>query len=328
MSTRTSYVCTLRPEQVTALRARLEEKGWSFSPLPHAHWKGEGPQVNAVAYLSGKLTVQGKGTAEFVEFLLEPEILGEARFGYEAEHRQIERPEMFAPHAGIDESGKGDYFGPLVIAAAYVDADTARALLADGVADSKTIKSDKRIHALAASIRQRTAGAYSVVAIGPEAYNRIYARIGNVNRLLAWGHARALENLLEKVPDCPRAVSDQFGNKRDVLQALLGKGRGVKLEQMHRAEADVAVAAASILARAEFIARLAALGTRCGVALPRGAGPPVDAAARQLVARPGGSAVLPTVAKLHFRTTAKVAPGLSVAPVRRDDSEGFHGQAE
>lgn len=308
MTTPTSHVCQMTPDQVRLLQERLESRGWSLSPLPYGHWKAAREKTTVAAYLSGKVTVQGKGTAELVQFLIEPEILHEAKFGYEAEVKLDADPAMLQPHAGIDESGKGDYFGPLVIAAAYVDDACALPLLKAGVADSKTIKSDRKIYELADRIRELTRGRFSVIAIGPEAYNRLYAKIGNVNRLLAWGHARALENLLEKAPDCPRAISDQFGSKELVQRALLDKGRAVKLEQMHRAEADVAVAAASILARAEFIRRLAQLGEAHGVELPRGASPQVKAAAVKLAAK-GGRALLETVAKLHFKTTGDVLAG-------------------
>ncbi len=285
----------------------MDERGWAFEPTapPHAAWKGSKEKTNVVLYNSGKLTVQGRGTAEFVQFLLEPEILGEAKFGYEVELKIEANPEMLTAHAGIDESGKGDYFGPLVIAAAYVDETTAPALVKAGVTDSKLIKNDKKIYALAEIIRNTTCGRFSVVAIGPESYNRLYVKFANVNRLLAWGHARTLENLLEKVPDCPRAISDQFGAKELVQRALLEKGRALKLEQMHRAEADVAVAAASILARAEFIHRLDKLSEAAGVTLPRGASAAVTAAA-VAVAKKSGFDGLSRVTKLHFKTTETV----------------------
>lgn len=314
MPERTSYVCTLTPTQASQLRSRLEDQGWHFADLPYAHWKADRAGTTVVAYQSGKLTVQGKGTSELVQFVIEPDILHEARFGYENIIAEQEHPEMFSPHAGIDESGKGDYFGPLVIAACYVDADTARQFLLMKVADSKTIKSDRRIADLAAKIRTVAADRYSVVAIGPEAYNRLYGQFRNLNRLLAWGHARALENLLEKVPSCPRAISDQFGRKETVQRALQERGRSVVLEQHPRAEADIAVAAASILARAEFVRRLDALSTRLGITLPKGGGPAVSAAAAELARR--DAALLGTVAKLHFRITAAVTGS---APAGADD---------
>ncbi len=313
MPPKTSYVCTLTADQVSQLRGLMEPGGWEFGNAPYAHWRAKMQKTSVVAYESGKLTVQGKGTADFVQFLLEPEILKEARFGYEEALAEVESPEMFTPHAGIDESGKGDYFGPLVIACVYVDATSARELLAAGVADSKTIKSAKRIEELRKTIQAGVRGRFGMVTIGPNAYNRLYAKLRNVNQMLAWGHARALENMLERAPDCPRAVSDQFGNKRLVLNALMERGRTIKLEQMPKAESDVAVAAASILARACFVARLERLSEETGIRLPKGAGRAVDEAAAALIRR-DGKASLAAVAKLHFKTTQKA---LAVA--------GLHG---
>lgn len=315
MLERTNYVCTVTPDQARDLRGRLEERGWRLSAAPYALWKADHAGTTVVAYQSGKLTVQGKGTADLVQFLLEPEILREARFGYEHVLAETEHPDMFTPHAGIDESGKGDYFGPLVVAACYVDADMAREMLRLKVADSKSIGSDRRIAELAARIRAVTGGRFSIVAIGPEAYNRLYAKFGNLNRLLAWGHARALENLLEREPSCPRAISDQFGRREMVLRALKARGREITLEQHPKAEADVAVAAASILARAEFVRRLEALSQQVGMTLPKGGGSAVTQAAAELVRR--DPALLGSVAKLHFRITAAVG-GPAPAQTRPD----------
>ena len=140
---------------------------------------------------------------------------------------------------GIDESGKGDYFGPLVIAAVFVDAITQHELALMQVRDSKKI-SDGRILEMAPDIK--TICPHSVVAIGPQKYNELYGKIKNLNRLLAWGHARALENLLDKV-SCGRAIADQFGDERLILNALQAKGRTIALEQRPKAESDIAVAA-------------------------------------------------------------------------------------
>ena len=308
----TNYVCEINAEQAEKLKALLEERGWEFSTLQYARWKAAHEKTQVTAYESGKLMVQGKGTEEFVTFLLEPEVLHEARFGYEQELAAIENPKMFLPHAGIDESGKGDFLGPLCIACVYTDEASAKALLKAGVADSKTIGTDKKIFELAEIVRRETAGRFSVVAVGPEAYNRLYASFGNLNRLLAWGHAKALETLLEKVPDCPRAISDQFAKSQDTVRnALQARGRQIVLEQMPRAEADVAVAAASILARCEFVRRMKALGEPViGRSLPKGVSDAVLAAAREIVAAQGPEA-LGKFAKMHFKTAEQVLEGTS-----------------
>lgn len=207
---------------------------------------------------------------------------------------------------GIDESGKGDYFGPLVIAAVFVDATTQGELALMQVRDSKKI-SDGRILEMAPDIK--TICPHSVIAIGPQKYNELYARIRNLNRLLAWGHAKALENLLEQV-SCERAISDQFGDQRLILNALQEKGRKIVLEQRTKAESDLAVAAASILARAEFLMRLKRLSDEVGTTLPKGASPGVELAARMVIKKHGRER-LDSVAKLHFKTTQAVLNHIS-----------------
>lgn len=202
---------------------------------------------------------------------------------------------------GIDESGKGDYFGPLVIAGVYVSLHQEEQLRLAGVRDSKAI-SDKKVTDLATQIRNLCL--FTVVAIGPERYNSLHASFKNLNKLLAWGHARAIENLLEKVP-CDRIVADQFGDERLLNNALMAKGKTVKLIQKPRAEEEIAVAAASIIARAEFLRRLRDLSARYGIALPKGASNLVITAGREFI-RKHGTEALGQVAKLHFRTTASV----------------------
>lgn len=209
-------------------------------------------------------------------------------------HASIER-------IGIDESGKGDYFGPLVIAAVFVDATTQGELALMQVRDSKKI-SDGRILELAPDIKAICP--HSLIAIGPQKYNELYAKIKNLNRLLAWGHAKTLENLLDRV-SCERAISDQFGNERLILNALQEKGRKIVLEQRTKAESDLAVAAASIIARAEFLIRLKRLSEEVGTTLPKGASPAVELAGKMIV-RKHGRERLGSVAKLHFKTTKAV----------------------
>ena len=215
-------------------------------------------------------------------------------------HNRIER-------IGIDESGKGDYFGPLVIAAVFVDARTQDELKLMEVRDSKKI-SDGRVLELAPDIRSICP--HSIIAIGPKKYNELYIKIKNLNRLLAWGHAKALENLLERGVTCERAISDQFGDERLILKALQEKGRRIVLEQRTKAESDLAVAAASVLARAEFLVRLKRLSDEVGTTLPKGASAAVELAAKMIIKKHGRER-LDSVAKLHFKTTQAVLAGLA-----------------
>ena len=289
----------LTSDQAEKLRGILKEHGFKFEPRPYTLFFGQKPGLTVAVYDKGpKAVVQGKDTENFIQFTLEPEILGEARLGYE----ELHHPERFAPHFGIDESGKGDFFGPLVIAGVYTDEGIARQLLEAGIRDSKSIGSDAQIRKLADVVRKIPGLVSEVIVVAPERYNPLYEKIGNLNRLLAWGHARVIENLCERKSDCPSALSDQFANPRVLERALMERGRKIELRQQTKAESDYAVAAASILAREKFIDWMADGEKKWGVKLPKGASGAVLEAARALVQQHGADALRAT-AKLHFKTT-------------------------
>lgn len=198
---------------------------------------------------------------------------------------------------GTDESGKGDFFGPLVIAGVYVNKTNARILSELGVMDSKKI-SDRQIADLAPKIQSICP--FTVIAIGNEKYNKLYKKINNLNKLLAWGHARAIENLLEK-NNCQYVLSDQFGDENLIKEALLDKGKSITLFQRPKAEEIISVAAASIIARNEYVSRLARLSVKYKLDLPKGASSKTIQIAKQFVSN-YGKQELEKVAKLHFKT--------------------------
>lgn len=301
VTTKTSFTIPLSPPQQKALIALLRSGNYRPVEIPHAVIAAETSDCRIALFKSGKCLVQGRGAQDWVLFQLEPNILQEARSGYE----DILNPETVEAHMGVDESGKGDFFGPLVIAAAYADREVVEAFRQLNVRDSKTISSDRVAEDMAREIKKVLGRRFAVVPIGPRAYNRLYAKMKNVNHMLAWGHARAIENLLEVVPTCPRAVSDQFGPVRQIESALMQHGRRIKLDQRPRAESDPAVAAASVLARAEFLERLRKLSNQYGVPLPKGTSEAVRKAAVQLIKNKGPEVLLET-AKCHFRTTDDV----------------------
>ena len=315
LSAMTSHTAPLTQDQAEHLRVVLRRDGYDFEPKEHAVFSARKGKLNVTVYRKGpKVLIQGKGTEDFIRFTLEPEILGEAKLGYE----EVLPPEMFAPHFGVDESGKGDFFGPLVIAGVYTDAKITRHLMDAGIMDSKRITSAARIRQLAALIRETPGCLHEIVSIGPERYNEMHASFGNLNRLLAWGHARVIEKLAERRPDCPRALSDQFARPEVLQRALNAKGLTLTLEQRTKGESDIAVAAASILARERFVDWIKKTSEAGGVPLPLGASDAVVAAAREVIAR-HGDAALGKVAKLHFRTSAVV---LGQTPPQDEDSHG------
>lgn len=309
-----SYTHPLSNEQAAKLRALLGDLGFEFSPKPYTIFFAQKNKLSVAVYEKGpKVLLQGKGVEEFVQFELEPKILGEAKLGYE----EVHSPEMFTPHFGVDESGKGDFFGPLVISGVYVDAGIARKFLDAGVQDSKRITSDARIRALADEIRRNSLGLIETVLIGPAKYNELYKKFGNLNTLLGWGHARVIENLLGKKPDCPRSLSDQFADARVIERSLLNHARKIEIQQRTKAESDIAVAAASILAREAFINWLDRKGKELGLRLQRGISPGVKETAKKLVETRGPEA-LQEVAKVHFRTAHEIAPEAFTAPPPRE----------
>jgi len=287
----------LTDAQAGRLEAILEDKGFERREVPYARFSFAGPSLLVTVYeKKNKLLLQGKGTDDFVEFTLEPQVTGVL---------PLPEEEETAPHFGIDESGKGDYFGPLVVAGVYVDGRISTVLRKLGVCDSKLVGSSARIRFLAEGIRRVPSIRFYLVSIGPERYNQLYPEFRNLNRFLAWGHATVIEGLAAKVPDCPMALSDQFANPVVLKRALAAKKLSIRLEQRVRAESDVAVAAASILARERFVNWMDATGERAGMKLPLGASGQVVKAARQLVAQ-HGEEMLPKVAKMHFKTTQNV----------------------
>jgi ribonuclease HIII len=309
----TSYTGKLTDEQASALDAALRSRDWKSRSVPYARFAYESPKANVVFYESGKLVVQGKGTQEFIEFVLEPEVLKQARLGYET----VLNPDLLLPRIGVDESGKGDFFGPLCIAGVYINENIVNAWKDSGIRDSKNISSDKKIGELADKIRKTPGCVVDVVAIGNEAYNRLYTKMLSVNTILAWGHARVIENLLgrkhEMNPPPVKAMSDQFAASKSVIEkALMKAGREINLVQRHRAEEDLAVAAASILARDAFLKGLSRLEKQFEMVLPKGASAAVDETAKKFVASQGAEN-LGKIAKMHFRTALR-AQGLPEPP--------------
>lgn len=251
-------------------------------------------------YHTGRAMVQGAPSEckERIEEWVRSHAVGPA----EKKAGKPSRPApKFPDRIGIDESGKGDYFGPLVVCAAFAHAEEDGWLAELGVKDSKKM-ADGALIKLAAEIRP--AVLHETVVITPPKYNELYARAPNLNRLLAWGHARSLETLLGRV-SAGAAISDQFGDRTYLEKALMEKGRAVSLVQMPRAEVDMAVAAASVFARAEFLRRLKKMEEEYQMDFPKGASSGVEQQAREFVKRYGRER-LGEVAKLHFKTTLRV----------------------
>lgn len=197
----------------------------------------------------------------------------------------------------MDESGKGDFFGPLIIAGCYLDEKQANFLKEKGIKDSKKLD-DKKILTLAEIIKENSI--FDIVAIGNKKYNELYSKFKNLNSLLAWGHSTVIENLLNKT-NAKIAISDKFADERVILNALKQKGKTIQVIQQTKAEADCAVASASILARCEFVKRISKLNEEYEMTFPKGAGENVLIQGKKFKEK-FGIEELKNVSKTHFKT--------------------------
>lgn len=298
----TLYTLTLTAEQIGALADWCEAHGWRFYEVAYASYAYRGEDVNIVVYKSGKLVVQGKQTEAFILNVLEPNITKKLQFGLE----KIEHPEWFRPHAGLDESGKGDVFGPLVTACVIADEEAVDFWLKNDLKESKSICGDDRLFETEKLVRQPKGVVIEIAFAEMEKYNALYRQFGNLNELLAWFHAQALQNALKR-RQVKEGLLDQFCKAKLVQKYLKKDGfsENFTLQQRVRAENDPVVAAASVIARATYVRQLKKLSEEAGFTLPKGAGGNVKTALRSLIEQQGRDG-LPKFCKMHFKTVSEV----------------------
>ncbi len=301
---KTSFTYELTNDQQELLLGVMLGGNYRKREVPYSLWSIEGDGFNATLYQKEKhgkrkLCVQGGKAEDFVLFVLEPNVLGAATLGYET----ILDPNLTAPHGGSDESGKGDYFGPLVVCCAYVDEALYEEMQQLGVKDCKQM-TDQAVLTVGAALRQLLGETrYAVVKLAPAAYNRLYAKMRNINRMLAWAHGTAIEELLTKQPKCRRVVVDQFARTEDTIRrALKPLGKAATIEQRHKAESDMAVAAASVIARELFLRDM----KKANEEYPMGSSDPKVRETAEAKVKEHGPVWLMNHCKAHFQTTDKV----------------------
>lgn len=291
-----TFVAQIDPSLANQLNQDLREQGFEITCPPYTHFAAKKKGVTCILYHSGKLVVQGKEKGGFIEFYLEPSIL--KTFSYT--HKELCEDAMsldLTSRIGIDESGKGDFFGPLCVAGVFAEGEAIQRLKQIGVRDSKTL-SAQAIAVIAGKIRKECI--YHIVKINPLKYNELIVQFGNLNKLLAWGHATTIEHLTQKT-GCNKIIIDQFANEIVVLTALKRKSLSFDVTQRHKGEEDIVVAAASILARNAFVEGLDQMEKQFNMKLPKGASSQTIAAGKRFL-RSFGREKLGQVGKLHFKT--------------------------
>ena len=288
----------------TELRSFLYENGAEFFSQNYTIFKAKIKSITIVLYESGKLVIQGKNIDSFVDklnkiFALSDDFVSEV---LDTGKKDIETEvKNYDEYIGVDESGKGDFFGPLVIAGVRVTQENRQFFINLGIKDSKKLD-DKTIKELAIEIQ--TKAVYSIVTINQLKYNELYGKFKNLNKLLAWGHARVIENILEKAP-CEYALSDKFADESLIKNALMKKGRNIILDQKIKAESDIAVASASVLARYQFVEKIESLSKMYNVNLPKGASNIVLQQAKEFCKKYSKDELI-NIAKLHFKTFLQI----------------------
>ena len=306
------------------------------NPKQYAFWEIKHKDFTATFYNSSKFVIQGKNISALLDKLAEnfDEIGKKENSSPKTSSPQPSPPRgeggasnlplisHLSPYIGTDESGKGDFFGPLVVAGVMINEKNRPIFEKLGIKDSKTLK-DEQMLKMATQIQKHSA--YSVISISNSKYNELYANFKNLNKLLAWGHARVIENILEKA-DCERrlkaetalsagtpfnasnqeepcqyALSDKFGDESLIKNALMKHGKTINLEQRVRAESDIAVAAASVLARATFVQKMKSMENFYGCKFPKGCNSIVKTASKEFIQKYGKERLI-EVCKAHFKT--------------------------
>jgi ribonuclease HIII len=292
------YTIKLSEAEADKLETWCKARGWGEYEVAYARFAYKGPKINLVMYNSGKLVIQGKMTQDFVQDVLEPEITLSAELGYD----EVHHPEWFEAHAGLDESGKGDLFGPVVCATVIADGDMVRRWMDEGIKDSKKI-TDPQILRLEKIILRTKGVVVEKSFCSMSKYNELMARPrANLNKLIAWLHAKALEAALDK-REVPWGMLDQFTKQPLVQKQLKRKDFDLRMET--KAESDPVVAAASIIARAEFLRQIRKISTGFGEELLKGAGAATKAQGARLVETLGPDR-LGEFAKMHFKTSYEI----------------------
>lgn len=286
-----NFVTTIDLKLADKLLHDLKNQEFEISQPTYTIFHAKKKGISCTLYTSGKLMVQGKEMGPFIEFYLEPEVLGQCIYTYQ------DLNIITTGRIGIDESGKGDFFGPLCIAGVFAEGNEITKLKSIGVRDSKNL-SDNSILKIGRQIEKEYQ--HQIVRINPLKYNELYSQFKNLNSLLAWGHATAIESLVQKT-GCRNVIIDQFASENIVINALKRKKIDVSLEQRHRAEEDLVVAAASILARKAFLEGIDRLSKELEIPLPKGASSKTIAVGKELVLKYGKD-ILGKAGKLHFKT--------------------------
>ncbi len=286
-----NYTLEIDKKDINKLKKSLTKSGLNEVGVKSIYedFRYSGNNLTAILYKSGKFLIQGKTSEKLYK-----QIGGTVK---------SDSPDNFVPHIGSDEVGKGDYFGPMVVASCYVcEKDLAR-LKSLGVTDSKKmtdIKMSKLFIELSKIIE------HEYVVISPGEYDQQIKSTRNVAVLLARAHSKVLKSLADKISNSKKEIGkiviDQFSqSKARLLNELDPSLKKYEIEQKHHGESDIAVACASVFARAIFLDEWQKMEESYKFSFPKGASDIIGQA--QVFVDQFGFDELKKVAKVSFKTT-------------------------
>lgn len=294
-------------EQIDNYRETIENAGFTASSVSEKEYNYEfvveqaREKIKIQVYFGKKgvkTILQGDTTSGLYQSL-NSLIADEPKLSFR--ETELKEPEEYI---GTDECGKGDFFGPLVVAAVHVDNKTKKLLSQIGVRDSKDL-GDPQIKILAGKIKTVIEGNFQIVQINPAKYNELYNKFLNLNKLLNWAHSKAIDNLLDNT-ECKYVITDKFSRKELDVSAF-AKHSDVEFVLETKAEKYIGVAAASIIARDSFV-KWFGDHQRSGLSLPKGSSIETEKFAKNLLKKIGNDK-LGELAKLHFKTFKKISSG-------------------
>lgn len=263
------------------------------------------PDAAITAYKSGKVLFQGGGAMR--EAALWGGSDGQATVAKSAAKGET-LPEHFSELSvvGSDETGTGDFFGPVTVAACFVSSEQVELVRELGVKDSKQL-SDDYMRQIAPDLQASLI--HSVLTLTNDKYNEVQSKGWSQGKIKALLHNQALKHVLRKMNDVrpDYILIDQFAERGIYYNHIKNESEIVRENVLFSTKAEglhVAVAAASIIARVAFLEEMDRLSDIAGVQLPKGAGKIVDEAAAKILLK-NGEDTLKSMTKWHFANAQK-----------------------
>lgn len=277
-----NYILSVTPNDLMTIKNHYSET-LSKPPVDHMEFISKTTAVTVTGFKSGKVMFQGPiAESEYMMW----------RNSFKKDYEMI----------GSDEVGTGDFFGPVVVVAAYVNESQIDLLKELGVGDSKTL-TDEKIYKIGQKIKDVIT--HKEVFLENSYYNKLYYKTSNLNKIKALMHNRALLELT-KFTKCETVVVDQFTPENTYFKYLETEPE-VYTDIQFETKAEgkyIAVATASVLARYYFLVLWTQMESKIGMKLPKGASAEVDRVARKIIDTRGEGA-LADIAKLHFKNLQK-----------------------